>query len=247
MDHGHPVRLRVPAPLVVADGHQRDLGELRDELGQAGQIEPPMQRAHHRGRAVTGELESVRLEVRVDDIEPLALAPHAGPGELEEGLRILRGVRTAPQGPVDGGDELALDARIAGREQRDRMTPSMQSSSQDLDDAFRSRVGARWNRQERRSDQCDAHRPCWRRHRYPGYVPPVWPYRPLICAGRHCSSWRPSAPYARALARPHVGRASEPPSVRWGLGRLESGGLTGCLWALMVGRLELRHSAARAE
>jgi hypothetical protein len=41
-----------------------------------------------------------------------------------------------------------------------------------------------------------------------------------------------------------LSRLSEPPWVRRGLGRLESGGLASCLWALIVGRLEIRHSAA---
>ena len=127
--------------------------ELLEQLRRAGLVEPAVERAHDRRRAVPREQEAHRLDVRMDDVEALVL----GPCPCQADRHVRRDVAAVPGRPeaaLDRGHErAATDLGIAGRVEGDLVAALDQDVAERGDDPFRARVGRRRNGQHRRRDQ----------------------------------------------------------------------------------------------
>ena len=114
-----------------------------------------MQRRDHRRGAMTCEEEAERLDVRVDDVEALVLAPHHAQGHVDE-RRDVAAVVLAPQAPRYRRHELDRDLRVARRKQRHAVTATMQLLGECPDHAFRAGIRGWRDREHRRRDEGDS-------------------------------------------------------------------------------------------
>ena len=169
MDGRDPVRLGTEPALAVADRHERDVAKLVEELRRAGLVEPPVERAHDRCRAMPREQEAHRLDMGMDDVVALVIGPGLGQADRHV-RRDVAAVLSGPEAALDRGHErAAADLGIARRVERDFVATLDQHIAERGDHPFRARVCGRWNRQHRRRDQGNPKRTIRGVSFHPGY------------------------------------------------------------------------------
>ncbi len=188
MDGGDPVRIRVPAPLAVADRDERDAWQEVDVVGCAADVETAVKRGHDGDLRVPGELEPVRVDMGVDDVEPVDLVPRPRDGHLVV-ERQVAGHALAPERTRDDRHDLARQVRIAGGEHRDAVTALVQTQSERRDDPLRAGVHGRGKGQDGRGDDRDpqltrsaacARRARWKGPHVSGASSKTGPHRPAV-------------------------------------------------------------------
>ena len=142
VDGRDPVVVGEPAALALADRDERDVGELLHQLGRAGVVEPAVERRDDRGRAVPRHRKPDRLEVRVDNVEPLVFAPDHRDGESEVVGRVAA-IAHRPQALRHDRHQLAVDLRVAGGEERDLVSAPVKLLHDGCDNPLRAGVADR--------------------------------------------------------------------------------------------------------
>ena len=139
MDRSHPVRVRRPSPLAVADRNERDVAELVEQRRNTHTVETAVERRDNGGGAPAGERQPEAFEVRVDDVELVRHRPGLGQRHVDVRGWVVP-VSEGPQAARDCRDEPAVDARIGRRKERHVVPSTMEAIGQGGHDPLRPGV-----------------------------------------------------------------------------------------------------------
>lgn len=158
VDGRHPVGLRVPSALAVADCDERDVRVGVDQVDAAADVQSTVQGGHDRRRGIPGHGKRGGVDVGVQDVEAALFAP----GVFDRKFEVLRDVTPVAEWPErtrHDRHDLARELRIAGPEDGHCVAPAIQPDSQGGNNPFCARVALRGQGEERRSDESDPERP----------------------------------------------------------------------------------------